>query len=197
MVPQPARGIRRADDLLLRHILVAKFFVRQYKKDKQCEAISTTKEIAVRTIKRILCPVDVYDFQPEAAEYAMALADALGAKITVLYVFESLPPHYLVEGYAILPPSAAENEEAKRKAEAKLEQLLSSFFNSRMEKGEVLFGHAAAQIVQIAESDSADMIVMASHGRSLLGRAIYGSVTTKVLANTNIPVLVVHPSKEQ
>lgn len=149
----------------------------------------------LKTIKRIICPVDVYDFQPEAAEYAMTLANALDAKITVLYVFEPLPSRYDGYGYTINP--SEQGKTMTQKAEAKMSEILSEFFNSSVAKGEVVLGLAADQIAKVAEESSADIIVMASHGRSALGRVIHGSVTNKVLADTKIPVLVITPSKGQ
>ena len=149
----------------------------------------------LKTIKRIICPIDVYDFQPEAAGYATMLANALGAKITVLYVMEPLPPRYYAEGGSI-PPSFTEEEALMRKAEAEMGKILPKCFDSSVDKSEVVLGQAADKIIQTAEDSSADMIVMASHGRSILGRVIHGSVTNKVLAYTKIPVLVIQPSKE-
>jgi nucleotide-binding universal stress UspA family protein len=47
-------------------------------------------------------------------------------------------------------------------------------------------------IIDIAEQRGCDLIVMASHGRSGLTAIVLGSVTTKVLTHTKIPVLVCH-----
>lgn len=153
----------------------------------------------MKTIKRIICPVDVYDFQPEAAEYAMTLANALEAKITVLYVMEPVSPHYYGEGYygegGPFSPFA-EEKTAMQRAETKMEEIMTHFCNICQDKREVVLGQAADQIVRIAEEASADMIIMASHGRSAWGRAIHGSVTNKVLANTKKPVLVIYPKEK-
>ncbi|MBN1189978.1 MAG: universal stress protein [Dehalococcoidales bacterium] len=55
----------------------------------------------------------------------------------------------------------------------------------------VIFGHAAEQIIKTANEINADLIAMSSHGRSGLGRWALGSVTDKVLHQSNIPVLTV------
>jgi nucleotide-binding universal stress UspA family protein len=52
-------------------------------------------------------------------------------------------------------------------------------------------GEAAAQIVAAATRTRAHMIVMGTHGYGMLGRAIMGSVATRVLAEAEIPVLLV------
>jgi len=47
-------------------------------------------------------------------------------------------------------------------------------------------------IIDVAAQRGCDLIVMASHGRSGLTAIVLGSVTTKVLTHTKIPVLVCH-----
>lgn len=150
----------------------------------------------MKAIKKIICPVDVYDFQPEAAEYAQTLAIALGAEIFLVYVMEPLPTRFMGDGYAVSLNDYEEHEkEAKQKAEAKLAKIIALFVNGCQVDGEVLRGQAADKIIQAAGEHSADMIAMVSHGRSFWGRAIHGSVTSKVLANAKIPVLVINPQE--
>lgn len=146
----------------------------------------------MKPIKKIICPVDVYDFQPEAAEYALTLANALEAKIVVVYVMEPVPPRY-IEGYAFR--MEAEEKKMQQNAEAKMAEVMSHFCSICQDKGEVVVGFAADKILQIAEERGGDMIVMASHCRSLVCRAVHGSVTSRVLANSKIPVLVVYPKE--
>jgi nucleotide-binding universal stress UspA family protein len=50
---------------------------------------------------------------------------------------------------------------------------------------------AASTIVETAERDKVDLIIMSSHGRSGLGRLIFGSVAESVLRGTRIPILLV------
>lgn len=55
----------------------------------------------------------------------------------------------------------------------------------------VWYGPAASAIVEAAEVQKADLIVMSTHGRSGLGRLILGSVAESVLRGTRAPILVV------
>ncbi len=55
----------------------------------------------------------------------------------------------------------------------------------------VWYGPSAAAIVEAAEVQKADLIVMSTHGRSGLGRLILGSVAESVLRGTRTPILVV------
>ena len=52
-------------------------------------------------------------------------------------------------------------------------------------------GDAASQIVELAESEHVDLVVMSSHGRTGLTRWIYGSVAERVLHNARCSLLVV------
>jgi nucleotide-binding universal stress UspA family protein len=52
-------------------------------------------------------------------------------------------------------------------------------------------GHAAEIIVSAAEKGEFDLIVMGSHGHGTLGNLVMGSVATKVLAQSKVPLLLV------
>jgi nucleotide-binding universal stress UspA family protein len=52
-------------------------------------------------------------------------------------------------------------------------------------------GHAAEEILKAASASGAELIVMGTHGHGIFGRALMGSVATKVVAATDISVLLV------
>ena len=52
-------------------------------------------------------------------------------------------------------------------------------------------GAPAAEIVRVAQREKAHMIVMGTHGLGLLGRAVMGSVAQRVVADSDVPVLLV------
>ena len=52
-------------------------------------------------------------------------------------------------------------------------------------------GHAAEIIAKAADTGKFDLLVMGSHGHGTLGNLVMGSVATKVLANSQVPVLLV------
>jgi nucleotide-binding universal stress UspA family protein len=58
---------------------------------------------------------------------------------------------------------------------------------------EVAFGRPAEEIVDYAEREAIDLIVMSTHGRSGLSRWFFGSVADKVLHGTHLPILLVRP----
>jgi len=61
----------------------------------------------------------------------------------------------------------------------------------------VLMGEAAEQIVDFAGSEKADLIIMASHGRSGFSRWAMGSVAEKVYHGSNVPILLVKALPEE
>lgn len=58
----------------------------------------------------------------------------------------------------------------------------------------VWYGPAAPAVVEAAKVQKVDLIVMSTHGRSGLGRIIFGSVAESVLRGTRAPILLVRPS---
>jgi nucleotide-binding universal stress UspA family protein len=61
----------------------------------------------------------------------------------------------------------------------------------------VRLGEPARGIIMTATDRAADLVVMASHGRTGISRAVFGSVTGAVLRDGSTPVLVIHPRVER
>jgi len=57
-------------------------------------------------------------------------------------------------------------------------------------------GEAASEIVRVAKERKVDLIVISSHGRTGLGRIIFGSTAESVVRHATCPVLVVKPPQE-
>lgn len=144
-------------------------------------------------IKRIICPVDIYKFHQEVAEYALGLADSLNAKIFAVYVLEPIPLSVAVNAPALLEGDYEQT--MRRNAEEKMKEIISRFFRADQDEGMIAVGHAADEIADIADQLSGDLIVISSHCRSVLCRALHGSVTNNVLAKARIPVLVIRPKE--
>src|ERR1051325_5270699 len=61
----------------------------------------------------------------------------------------------------------------------------------------IAHGDAAAEIVRVAAESNVDLIVISSHGRTGLGRMIFGSTAEAVVRHAGCPVLVVKPPPEE
>jgi nucleotide-binding universal stress UspA family protein len=62
-------------------------------------------------------------------------------------------------------------------------------------RSEVLLGEPAEEITDYAAEQDVDLIVMCSHGKSGIGRWVFGSVTQKVLSAAHSPILVIRPEE--
>ena len=127
--------------------------------------------------KSILVPVDGTPQSNAALPLARSMAQATGAAITVLRV---------------LRPSEAPGHRA-RTAEA-LETVATELATAGLQVEPVMReGEIVPQILEVARKRSVDLIVMRSHGRVGLSRAVLGSVTERVLAESGVPVLLLRP----
>ncbi len=143
-------------------------------------------------IRRILLPLDGSKVGETAIPHTGILAGALGAEVEFFQVLE-LPivvSGRFVDGEFQVTPQ----EIGKRKASGIA--YLDEAGKTLREKGittsaAVVSGSPAEQIMRWAEEQAIDLIAMSTHGRSGIGRWVFGSVTDKVLHTGDTPVLVV------
>jgi nucleotide-binding universal stress UspA family protein len=129
-----------------------------------------------------------------ALDQAIALAKALGARLTLLHVLPPLPVSLIGMG-DMLDPATVESLSlmAERESRRIVEAARTLAQNNGLEiQTEVLkhdLPHRA--IVDTASRLGCDLIVMASHGRKGLSGLLLGSETQRVLLHASVPVLVV------
>ncbi len=145
-----------------------------------------------RIFERILVPTDMSDFASLPIEYALWFQRRLGSRITLLYADDVRMPVDFMEyplGYYL------ENApDAKSQIQQKLRDLaLEKSPDGRIETI-VVDDSATRAIVDVARRMCADLIIMGTHGRSGLQRALLGSVTESVLRSAGGPVLTIAPS---
>jgi nucleotide-binding universal stress UspA family protein len=143
---------------------------------------------------RILVPTDGSDISAAAEKAAIAFARAHGSEIVALAVAQPQSPVASAEAAMAIDPGlddevllAAANDRARRVAEA------CAAAGVKCTPLALLDYAPAEAIVATAESQRCDLIFMGSHGRRGLSRLLAGSVTQKVLADANVPVLVMRP----
>jgi nucleotide-binding universal stress UspA family protein len=148
----------------------------------------------MKRFKKILATTDLSPESLSAVSYAAHLAEAQGAKLTVLHVAHSVslaytdftPPVSMAEIDKAIEESS--REELERWAAHKLRKLPRVKLITRR-------GLTVEVVCEVAEEIDADLIVIATHGRKGLGRAVLGSVTERVIRDAPCPVLVVKPPK--
>jgi nucleotide-binding universal stress UspA family protein len=137
-------------------------------------------------LKKILAPTDFSDLSVRGVRYACQLAKAVGAEVTIFHVV-------IVDESGINKREMEENKQ--RLEEFVVKNVADIGANLRIRKV-VDAGQPYGAIVDCAENERIDLIVMSSHGRSGLSRMLIGSVTDKVLRAASCPVLVVPLEKE-
>ncbi|MEO7160230.1 MAG: universal stress protein [Polaromonas sp.] len=143
--------------------------------------------------KNILLATDGSEVSERAAQIAADMARIHGARLTALYVVDPYPYLGIGESNPLGFQSymAAAHEHATQ-AHAKVAELCSQGGAAVALQARIAEDLTAAEgIVQTAKDEGADLIVMGSHGRTGLARFMVGSVTTKVLATSTVPVLIV------
>lgn len=145
------------------------------------------------TIKKIVCALDLSDLCSRVVEYAVTMAKTFGADITVVYVTPSLHQYTALE----IQPKAIEMfvGELSAGAEKNMEKAMEEHFAGVKAEARVVPGNPAEEIINTAESVNADLIVMGTHGRKGVKLIVFGSVAEKVVKNSKIPVLTVHPNQ--
>ncbi len=139
--------------------------------------------------RKILCPVDFDDNSLQALELACKLAAQNEASICLLHVVPipmtatQLPPIPL-EPYPVW----------ERDAKARLEQIAHDRLEGKVKYEIVTRSGLPGPTILAAEGElGADLVVMATHGRTGLGHLLLGSVAERVVRESLKPVLVVRP----
>lgn len=146
-------------------------------------------------IRTILLPTDFSECGNSALVSATSLARKFNASIICLHVIEPIVPTVGYSGMTEPLPIADITEQLEDSAERELPKLAECDECSGLEIEEVIVhGDAAAEIVRVAKERSVDLIVIASHGRTGLGRILFGSTAEAVVRHAACPVLVVKPA---
>jgi nucleotide-binding universal stress UspA family protein len=135
-----------------------------------CEHFWTTDQPA-----SILVSLDGSELSETILGAAVEVADALKAELSLLRVADSSTPMPYADSY--LEAIADRLRKDGTAAEAKL-----------------IPGQPAATIATVAREQDANLIAMATHGRSGLARLVLGSVATETLRRAHVPLLLVRPA---
>lgn len=136
-------------------------------------------------VDHVLAPVDLSAQSETIADYAAELAETYNARLTLLHVVEqaAYPTVYGVD------PITPELPNVEAKAREAMEELGERVRQQAPDVQTVVTtGYAARDIVDYVEDHNADMVVMATHGRTGLKRFVIGSVAEKVVRTAPCPV---------
>ncbi|HEY8368053.1 MAG TPA: universal stress protein [Thermodesulfobacteriota bacterium] len=150
----------------------------------------------MKTVSLIVVPTDFSAGSEAAAQQAAWLAGRLGARLHVVHAFVGLTHSAAGVAPGLMDDLRAAEEamrgQARRDLEAFAERFAREAGGVPVTTALVEAGVSAADaIVRAATEAKADLIVMGTHGRTGLRRALLGSVAERVVRTADIPVLVV------
>jgi nucleotide-binding universal stress UspA family protein len=142
----------------------------------------------MKKVEKILAPTDLSDLSRVGMEYALELARGWGAEVTVYHVANAAE---------LASYKAYSMEDLLNKHRKTLGQFLNDNFAELLPLVEVRqkveIGSPATNILEEAEKEGSDLIVMSTHGRTGLAHMLMGSVTEQVVRNACCPVFSIHP----
>jgi nucleotide-binding universal stress UspA family protein len=138
--------------------------------------------------RKLLVPVDLASEEPLELRFAADLANSTGATVTLLHVIDYVPmllPVELPGGYPLPQIDIVREAVAK-----KLERMAASL--GRVHARTLIeVGGAATQIIEVAQRDKFDQIIIGSHSRRAVTRIVLGSVADRVAHSAPCPVTIV------
>lgn len=149
-------------------------------------------------LRSILVPTDFSDCASHALSYATDLARDANASILCVHVVEPVMPTVGYTGITEPLPVADLSEQLEDSATRELPKIGDSEECAGLEVEEIIVhGDAASEIVRVAKERGVDLIVVSSHGRTGLGRILFGSTAEAIVRHASCPVLVVKPPPEK
>ena len=139
--------------------------------------------------KKIVVAYDGSDHAKNAVRVASDLAKAFGAKLYIVEVVDTAA--MLGMGLAPIPAEVINQIYDKARKDVNEGQQLAKSLGVTDVEGQVLEGDPATSIIEFASKNGADLIVTGSRGLSTFKRVLLGSVSTKIVQESRIPVLVV------
>jgi len=154
-------------------------------------------------IKTILAPTDLSDLSATGVDYACGLAKDVGAQLIIINVVKVEELISLVRQMKDAPsPRWDEGLEERliqhhgRLLDDFAKQQLSQLSADTNLRKVVKMGEPYKTILDCAQEEKVDIIVMSTHGRSGLPRMMLGSVTEKVLRSSPCPVIAIPAQKK-
>jgi len=143
----------------------------------------------MRQVKKILAPTDFSELSKLGVSYALDLARDVGAEVIAYHAITVEEEVKAVRANLIhLYDLVGENRRL-------LNEFVTDNFGDRMNLVElrqvVEIGAPFQNIVDLADKENVDLIVIATHGRTGVGHMMLGSVAERVVARASCPVLVI------
>jgi len=146
-----------------------------------------------QVLRKILIATDGSENAEKAADFGIQIAGLSGAKVYAAYVIDTTP-------YYSIPLDQVWSKEVYEQVEKTGHEITAGVEKTAKAAGLeaesiILKGDPAEKIVNFAEEQNVDMIIVGSLGKGKFERLVIGSVSEKVVRHAKIPVLVVREHK--
>ena len=142
------------------------------------------------TLSKLLVPHDFGEVSERALDLALEVAARFGAKVYVLHAFEN-PRLGFPDG--ALMKTETSTERVSHGAQAKLDELVTAHAGRGVSlEGILRNGDPVECVHEVAKEIGADLIVLGTHGRRGLSRALLGSVAEQIIRTAVVPVMTLH-----
>lgn len=148
----------------------------------------------MKTLRRILLPIDFSDYSKHALRYASEFVKIFKAKMYLIYVFE---PIYTGVDVEFMSGQGDIENDIQKLALKELEKLVETEIGSDFET-EILFkvGKPFIKINETALENDIDLIIISTHGQTGIKHMLFGSTAEKVVRKAPCPVLTLRePTK--
>lgn len=144
------------------------------------------------SMQRIVVPIDFSNYSKNALKYGVSFAKQFGAELILVYVVEpAIYPADFSFGQVTVPNF---ERELRERGKQELEKLSESIDAKDIKARAVIrTGKPFIEIIKTAEEESADLILIATHGHTGVEHILFGSTAEKVVRKAHCPVLVVRP----
>lgn len=176
---------------VIRHFLIGSVAEKVLRLSR-CPVLSVREETeSIGTHNHILVPVDFSEYSNQALQFGLEIASRYGLKVTLMHVIEQVN-HPSFYGTSIFEITSRLREQSLEV----MKDLRNKFKFPEVETNYVLSdGKPAHEIIEHANNNDFDLLVIATHGLTGLEHFLMGSTTEKVIQSVNIPVLVVRKDK--
>jgi nucleotide-binding universal stress UspA family protein len=161
------------------------------------------KHFKAMQMKKVLIALDYNPTAQKVAEAGLSLAKSMNAEVVLLHVITD-PAFYSTTGYSPImgfegnmnmSPVQLDSADGLKAASLQYLEKSKQHLGDENIQTIVAEGDFAESILKTSKNLHADLIVMGSHSKRWLEQTLMGSVTEKVLHNTEIPLFII-PTKE-
>lgn len=169
---------------------------RSFLRNASLEVIELAQQQQQQEISKIVVPIDGSKNSMEAAEYALKMAQKYGSQVAFVYVVNIDQNLQLLGIYRLSYPDSIKKkvEESRVEAQKWFTEIIRNAEQRRVSiKTDVIDSpmSVVAALVNYAEQEKANLIVIGTRGRSGISKMLLGSVASGVVTYAPCPVLVV------